>query len=149
MRLNYTQSDLFIALSVVHVSACSTFLSDSFHPPVLHIKCLSPPLVLLHNECVCVCNTVWQTASIATSGIVLGSESWIRLSKPCGLGRRHALNHILSYRLCLRNLCHVTWEAAECVLSGCLRYTTHNPVRHLSFFVHGAVQSYKCHINTN
>lgn len=99
----------------------------SFHCPVWEPLLLCPSYSftwltetlyhLLHNESVC--NTVWvcvwRTASISAGQIVLWAESWIRLSKPCGFGRRHALNRILSYRLCLPNLYHVTWEVIECL----------------------------------
>lgn len=135
---------------------CDRLLLSPTLPPfnvfIWLTQTLSPPLVLLHNE------SVWQIASITATRIAVRAESWIRLSKPCGMGRHHTLNHLLSYRLCLPNLCHVTWEGTECVFSACLPYTTYIPVRNLSFPVRCAVagksnnyvymHAYKCHINT-
>lgn len=122
MCLNYTQSYLFTALSgswcVPPLYLSVLLITSTLSPFTVFIwltEILSPA----------VCDR--QTDSISASRIAPRAESWITLSWPCGLGRRHALNHILSYRLCLPNLCHVTWEAAECVSSACLRYTTYNP----------------------
>lgn len=155
MCLNYTQSHRFSAF--IHRPALlylSVLLISSTRPPFTMFICLRDPIAFT-AQWVCVCVSDRQTLSAPVQSHC-GAESWIRLSKPCGLGRRHILNHILSYLLCLPNLCHATWELAECVLSACVCLTQHTIQSDifLSLFAAGKdghytyMYGYKYHVNS-